>query len=161
MKLMSGGLASIDILQWFEDVQPPPEDFSAAQEAVFKFYRCGDETPNVKDGESIPPPAYAFGVDSTAIIAAFQKEYGIDLTTAHMHWWRFSALLEGLISCSFSERVSYRQCNPADIKAKGMRERYAKLKRQFALERDGTHRKDPTTLEEYNELLLLKASGKA
>lgn len=148
-------------MQWFADIVPPPEVFSAAKEAVFSFYRCGAEESNVRDGESIPPPAYSFGTDASAIISAFQKEYGIDLTSARMHWWRFSALLEGLISCSFSERVSYRQCDPGEIKAKAMRERYSKLKRQFALSADGTPRKEPTTLEEYNELLLAKARGKA
>lgn len=158
MKLMSGQLTSSDVLNWFEDA--PPSDYSAAQEAVFRFYRCGAESQNVNK-DNIPPPAYAFGVDAAVIISAFQKEYGIDLTTARLHWWRFSALLEGLISCSFSERVFYRQCDPAEIKAKDMRNRYAKLKRQFALEADGTRRKEPTTLEEYNELLALKARGKA
>ena len=159
MKLLSGQLTQADVLNWFEDA--PPSDYSAAQEAVFQFYRCGAETQNVSDTGSIPAPAYAFGVDAAVIISAFQKEYGIDLTTVHLHWWRFSALLEGLISCSFAERVSYRQCDPAEIKAKDMRNRYAKLKRRFALEADGTRRKEPTTLEEYNELLEMKARGKA
>ena len=161
MNLMSGKFSSSDVLQFFPKEFPPPEDYSAAQEAVFKFYRCGVETPNIKDGEKIPPPAYAFGVDAAAIISGFQKEYGIDLTNSQMHWWRFSALLDGLISCSFGERVSYRQCEPSEIKAKTMRDRYAKLKRHFALEADGTPHREPTTLEEYNELLLAKARGKA
>lgn len=138
---------------WFPAQRPV--NFSAAQEAVNAFYRCGREP----DATGRTTPDYSFDTDATAIIAAFQREYGIDLATEHMHWWRFSALLHGLLSHSFAQRVQYRVCNPDEIKNKEVREQYRRLKGVYALDAHGKTRRQPTTLEEYNELLLRRARG--
>lgn len=154
MALMAGELTVEKFYRlWFPAERPA--DFSAAQEAVNAFYRCGLEA----DANGRTTPDYSFDTDATAIIAAFQREYGIDLTTANMHWWRFSALLHGLLSHSFTQRVQYRVCNPDEIKSKDVREQYRKLKGEYALDSHGQKRKQPTTLEEYNELLLRRARG--
>lgn len=156
MRLLSGGMTSRELLNiWFP--QEKPADLSAAQEAVNAFYRCGAE--DGKESVTGQPPAYAFTTDAEAIIAAFQREYGIDLTTESLHWWRFSALLHGLLSHSFSERVQYRNCDPSEIKNKDMRSRYRKFKEQYALDAHGEQRRQPQTLEEYNAMLLRQARG--
>lgn len=155
MRLLAGGLGGQETLDlWFPARQPT--DFSAAQLAISDFYRCGEAV----ERENVPAaPAYSFHTDADAIIAAFQREYGIDLTTARLHWWRFSALLRGLLTHSFSERVQYRICNPNEIKGKDLQARYRKLHEQYALDAHGEKRRQPQTLEDYNELLRKQARG--
>lgn len=153
---MSGTLSEKDVLDiWFPQKQP--RDFSAAREIIDEFYRCGKNA--AEEDKTEHSPAYSFVEDSEAIIAAFQKEYGIDLTTAKMHWWRFSALLNGLLSHSFSERVQYRVCKPEEIKSKDIRARYRKMKEEYALDRHGRKIIRPKTLEEYEQMLLRQARG--
>lgn len=157
MRLLAGGLREQEVLDlWFPARQPT--DFSAAQLAISDFYRCG-VCENAAQGHTADVPAYSFRSDADAIIAAFQREYGIDLTSARLHWWRFSALLRGLLTHSFSERVQYRVCNPNEIKGKELRARYRKLHEQYALDAHGEKRCQPQTLEEYNELLRKQARG--
>ncbi len=152
---MSGALSEADVLDiWFPQKQP--RDYSAAREMIDEFYRCGKKA---AEEHTEKPPAYSFTEDSEAIIAAFQKEYGIDLTREKLHWWRFSALLHGLLSHSFSERVQYRVCNPEEIKSKDIRARYRKMKEEYALDRHGRKIIRPKTLEEYNEMILKQARG--
>ena len=158
MAVMAGRLTEEQFYTlWFPAERPA--DFSAAQEAVSAFYRCSEELPEKKDGREVP--AFAFGVDAEAIVAAFQREYGIDLTTERMHWWRFMALLRGLLSHSFTERVQYRVCDPEKAKSSELRSRYRQLKRQYALTATGEPYREPQTLEEYNALLLKQARGEA
>lgn len=134
-----------------------PADSSAALEAVNEFYRCGD-APSDQADQNLPMP-YAFEADSAALIAAFQREYNIDLSTAKMHWWRFSALLRGLMEHSFSERVQYRVCDLGKIRSKELRDNYSKLKQQFALDAHGRKRKEPTTVEEYEAMIMAQIRG--
>ena len=137
-----------------------PENTQAAQNAVNDFYRCG-ETQNQKCNESLLPPPFSYGADSAAIIAAFQREYGIDLTTEKLHWWRFRALLDGLLQHSFSERVRYRSANPAKIKSKELRAEYQHMRQVYALDIHGDPVHQPETLAEYNASLLQFARGTA
>lgn len=139
---------------WFPGEQP--DDISAAQAAIYEFYRCGKE-PEKQSGNKAP--AYDFYTDGENIIADFQREYGIDLTTEKMHWWRFSALLSGLLSHSFTEKVQYRNCDLNEIESKRLRGRYRKLQMEYALGPDGRPVRRPQSLEEYNEMLLKQARG--
>ena len=86
---------------WFPAERPG--DLEQALEAVGAFYRQG--RPRQETG----PQAYDLLVDAGPIFAAFRRQYGMDLNEAgDMHWWHFLGLLEGLITHSFSQRVSYR-----------------------------------------------------
>lgn len=155
MILSGEGVTEREILDlWFPE--ECPESFRDAHEAVKQFYRCGME-PSGKDFEGHMP--YGFDADSGALVAAFQREYHIDLTRDDLHWWRFSALLNGLTSHSFSERVQYRVCNLQEIKSKDLRRRYAKLKRSYALDQHGRKVREPQTVEEYEAMLLQQARG--
>lgn len=155
-KLISGEPMSVQEMYelWFPEKQP--DDVSAAQAAIFAFYRCGKE-PGKQGTKQVP--AYDFFTDGDNIVADFQREYGIDLTTEKMHWWRFSALLGGLLSHSFTEKVQYRNCDLNEIESKRMRGRYRKLQQEYALAPDGKPVRRPQTLEEYQELLLKQARG--
>lgn len=134
-----------------------PADTSAAQDAIYHFFAGHEITP--KENESPKPPPYAFAVDAEAITAEFQQVYQIDLTTVQLHWWRFLALLRGLITHSFSERVKFRTANPNEIKDKHTRAQWQQLKRTYALNPNGSPVQEPQTLEELNEFLLAQARG--
>ena len=134
-----------------------PEDLETAQTAVNAFFRCGE--PAGKQTDTQRTPDYAFGADAAAIVAAFQREYGIDLTTQRLHWWRFNALLRGLLSHSFSERVRYRVADPESIKSTELRKEYRKYKELYALGTDGEPVERPDTLEAYDDWLKRVARG--
>ena len=142
---------------FFPDGAPPDPD--AAVAAISDFLRCGDPAPTAKEDENGKPPPYSFLTDGVALTAEFQRVYGIDLTSAELHWWRFSALLRGLLSHSFSERVKFRLCDLNQIKNKETRSQYSRLKELYALGIDGKPIRRPKTLEEYNEMLLAQARG--
>lgn len=137
---------------WFS--APPDEPLEDIQEAVEAFYRRSEDRP--EKSESCGPMAYTFGADAGAIVASFQKTYGIDLTTAKMHWWRFCDLLDGLILHSFQERVQFRLADVGKIKNGEARSRASRMKRLYALDDMGqpVREETPMTLEEYNAWLI-------
>ena len=130
-ELNSGNAAVSSLFSIF--YQETPDNVEEGLEAINRFYRRVDEpVPESKDGGH-GPIAYDFLADADAICAAFQREYGIDLTTAEMHWWRFMALLEGLFSYSFSDRVGFRVADLTGLDSK-QRARIIKKRNQFAIE---------------------------
>lgn len=109
---------------WFPAEKP--RDVAAALEAVGAFYAMG----NPRDSQG--PAAYDFQVDAGAIYAAFYREYGLNLATAELHWWQFRALLEGLITHSFQQRVGYRVGDLGDLEAKE-RAKALRMRRLYAI----------------------------
>lgn len=69
-------------------------------EKMFWFFSCGRE----KEKKSFPrkiagindKQPFDFEKDAELIYAGFQQQYGIDLQTTEMHWWKFMILLENL-----------------------------------------------------------------
>lgn len=106
-----------------------PADLWGAIEAMLWFHRMGKPV-----GESDGVRCYDFTVDFDLIDASFQREYGIDLYAADLHWWKFRALLFGLSEESpFMKAVGYRTMKiPAKTPAE-QREFYARMKRLYAL----------------------------
>ena len=87
----------------------------------------GDERPAVK-------PLYDFSFDAGYIISGFWHDYRIDLTTAHMHWWKFRILLDGLSSeTEFKQRVMYRNTDASQIKDSNERNRILRIQRRIAI----------------------------
>lgn len=155
MAALDGSLTPQRLLDiWFP--RQVPADFAAAQEAVNAFYRRAEGGP---DGGKDGPIPYSYLADAGAIFAAFQRVYGVDLSTATMHWWRFSALLEGLLTHNFEDRVQYRITEPGKIKDKARREHYYQMRRLYQLDEHGqpAAKQAPMTLEEYNDWMLQHA----
>ncbi len=140
-----------------------PTDEKAALAAISEFLRCCEKVKGAdreqSEAESRKAPPYSYLTDAAAIQAEFQRVYGIDLSSAEMHWWRFSALLQGLISHSFSERVKYRLSDPGQIRDQHTRRHWQEMQQIYALNEHGEPVRRPTTLEEYNEMLLAQARG--
>lgn len=158
MASLDGSLTPQRLLDiWFPG--PVPADFAAAQEAVNAFCRRTEDVPSSNQDGPMP---YSYLADAGAIFAAFQRVYRIDLSTAQMHWWRFMALLEGLVTHNFEDRVQYRISDPGKIKDKARREHFRRMRRLYQLDERGlpVSEQEPMTLEEYKQWMVSRAVGR-
>jgi len=112
-------------------------DLQAAWNAAVEFYCCGRTLPErqlASAQKGFSSRAYSYEHDAEYICAAFQSEYGIDLTDAEMHWWRFRALFRGLGSDTELVKImGYRTADLSVIKSKEERARITRLKNIYAL----------------------------
>ena len=77
--------------------------------------------------------ALDYVTDGPAIVAAFQQAYGIDLTRARLHWWRFKALMSNLPEeTQLVKIIGFRTADLTQFQGEE-RERRAELKERFAL----------------------------
>lgn len=97
------GLAPVSIFK----AEVPDGDWL---DAALEFARSENVTPRGSgDGER----SFDFIYDGDYLVGAFQQAYGIDLTTARMHWHRFLALFRSLPSgCKMVEIIGYRTYRP-------------------------------------------------
>ena len=94
-----------------------PDDILGAAAFMTWFYRCGKPAPRRADDNNASLETrrvYDFEYDSEYIYAAFLEQYGIDLTKADLHWWKFRALFMGLHDCRFTEIMGYRGAEISD-----------------------------------------------
>ena len=93
------------LCKWFYDVTP--SNIDAALNAFMDFLHRGDVQ---KDVDRSKPPSFDYEIDAPEVYASFVHLYGIDLLQTDMHWWRFSALLDGAFrtDCALSEKVKLR-----------------------------------------------------
>lgn len=72
---------------------------------------------------------FDFAADSELIFASFLAEYGIDLTTEHMHWYKFMALLKSLSPDSpLMRTVRLRQTDTSEIEDDKLRRQIRRAK---------------------------------
>lgn len=114
-----------------------PRVFVELWQGVIDFYLAGEQAaePAAAKPASRPDtgPAFDYRCDAPYIVAAFQQAYGIDLTTAKLHWFRFRALFAALPEDTLMAKImGWRTLDLADYEG-SMREHYAALKERFAL----------------------------
>ncbi len=114
-----------------------PRVFVELWQGVIDFYLAGEQAaePTANTAASRPDtgPAFDYRCDAPYIVAAFQQAYGIDLTTAKLHWFRFRALFAALPEDTLMAKImSWRTMDLDDYEG-SMREHYAALKERFAL----------------------------
>lgn len=111
-----------------------PDTLEAAVAGMTCFY-TGQETGDEKNLHTNRlKPVYSFCQDAALIYAGFYQQYGIDLTTAELHWYQFRALLSGLGEETLFGRVlGYRMMDLSSLKNKGKRQFYAKMKALYRL----------------------------
>ncbi len=102
-----------------------PANVTEAIRQMLWFYRCGE--PEEEDEEAKKKrqryqrrnsrdPAFSFSQDAPYIYAAFKEQYGIDLTGADLHWWKFMALFESLNEeTKMSKIMYYRKANTSGL----------------------------------------------
>lgn len=111
----------------------PPSPF-AALEGLLTFYSSGRQNKSDCCPHAPSAPLYDLEADAEYIYGSFMSQYGIDLTDAELHWWKFRALLACLgEDCKFARVVSYRSTDTHEIKDARQKHFYEKMKRLYAL----------------------------
>lgn len=83
-----------------------PSDARRASELAVKFLNCGQEAKQ-SDEESDATRYYSWSQDARYIMSAIEQTYQIDLSTAGLHWWRFSYMFLDLHEDCFFSRLIY------------------------------------------------------
>lgn len=107
-----------------------------ALDAMLQFYAGASTENQTKSGGNVQ--AYDFEKDSEYIFSAFLDSYGIDLTTEHLHWWRFKALFKSLPEdCQMCKIMMYRTIDLKKV-PKEQRKFYREMKTRYSL-KSGNH----------------------
>lgn len=113
------------------------DDYEPLLKLAKKYLSCGKELDNASDGEV----DMDYIQDMDYIEASFMSDYGIDLSTTDMHWYKFSNLINGLSNSEFGNccvlnRIrNIRNFNLNDINDPKERDKILKMKNQFALKK--------------------------
>lgn len=100
--------------------------------AMGEFYRGEDSF--AKAGERKNRAVYSFEYDDKYIYSGFLSQYGIDLCTADLHWYKFKALFSAFgDDVTFVKIMQYRSMDLGKIKDKEQKKFYRKMKRLYAL----------------------------
>lgn len=118
-----------------------PSNENEALKQILWFYNCGkerkkkDERNQTARGFRESKALYSFEKDAFMIYAAFQAQYGIDLLKVkNLHWWKFSALFEGLSEDQKICQVMHiRSMSTEGLSRKAIK-RVNELKKYYALE---------------------------
>jgi len=106
-----------------------PANADEAFKALGWFIRCGKPEEPAKQKR----PVFDFAHDSAIIFSSFWAQYGLDLNSVPLHWWKFSALFNGLADDSmFRNVIRIRTKTEDGLDAKGKQE-LRELKRVWAL----------------------------
>ena len=112
------------------------QDWNKLLELAIKYLTLNKDTSSIDKDTEIDMD---FNEDMDYIEASFMSDYGIDLTTEKMHFWKFYTLLEGLSNselgnCCVLNRVrNLRTFDLSQIKDSKERERLAKAKEMVSL----------------------------
>ena len=109
-----------------------PDTAEKTLELLMRFFTEFKENGDSKyDGKR----CFDLSEDSKYIYAAFLQEYGIDLTSCKMHWFKFIALLDALTDKTQLKRiVAIRSVDLAEIGDKKRRDYYRRLKSFYELQ---------------------------
>lgn len=112
-----------------------PDNVAAAVERMIWFYMNHDTSKKTGGEKKSSGRWYDFAKDADALLASFLDAYGIDLSTASLHWWAFRRLMLNLpAETPFMQRVRYRTM---DINKLGKEEKkhYKKMRALYAIEK--------------------------
>lgn len=108
-----------------------PEFVEEMISQIIRFYSMNEEP---EDNLRIQKRVYSFDSDSAYIYGDFYSQYGIDLSTAHLHWWVFRTLLLQLNKNSkFAEVIGIRSVVLDSKMPKEQRAYYARMKKLYQL----------------------------
>ena len=130
-----------------------PDNADLAVDALLEFYLCGKQAEGGKASGKSGKRCYDYNEDWKYFIAAFRQQYGIDLNTAQLHWWEFSALFSGLTDDTELIKIMQIRCTDLkDISDKKERDRIKKLQERYALKQ--YRRKHYKTAEERDRAMI-------
>ena len=106
-------------LELLENKEPIPNDFDfmykgtrpsnreAGLLALIQFCNPPQPLPRFQESEG-NEKVVDYIIDADYIYAAFLEQYGIDLISSDMHWYKFQALFRGFHDTKFNEIIGYR-----------------------------------------------------
>ena len=110
-----------------------PNDVAGAVSAMLDFFKGYDREKEQKVAGKSPGRWYDFGQDADVLLSSFLSAYGIDLSTASIHWWTFRRLMLNLPADSpFMQRVHYRTADLTKL-PKSQRKHYKKMRALYAI----------------------------
>lgn len=132
---------------YYGEIIPP--NIPIAIEKALWFYAGGEL--KAKGNASKKEALYSFEYDGDYIYSAFLEQYGIDLTYAKLHWWKFRALFLSLSDkTKLSEIIGYRSVQISGKMSKEEKEFYKKMKKIYALPKN---QKEEERMHEIRERL--------
>ena len=117
-------------------------DYDLITETILWFRLGGDPEGEIAKAKRQPKKpaselsediAYDFDEDAGYIYAAFLQQYGIDLTTTEMHWFKFLALFKALQDTVFNRLQEIRTQDPLEVSAGKERARVVRMKQQYRI----------------------------
>ena len=133
-----------------------PEHYEKLLEMAKKYLSCGKELETKRQEE----PDMDYIQDMDYIEASFMSDYNIDLSIEEMHWWKFCNLMNGLSnselgnSCILNRIRNIRTMDLNQIKDRKERDKFVKLKKEFALKKKP--KKKATEKEKQSAMEFLK-----
>lgn len=110
-----------------------PRDIVSAIFGIIAFLN-GDTEVSVSSGKKNVQKVFSFNQDASAIYSAFYEKYGIDLSCADMHWYKFCALFENLADDNpFRTLIRIRTMDEAEIKNSRVSRQLRELKSKYGL----------------------------
>lgn len=111
-----------------------PETVEAAMQGMVLFYTAETAEEKKRRSAKNVRPVYSFCQDTELIYAAFYQQYGIDLSTASLHWWQFRALFDGLTrETRLMQVISYRAADLSVVCDAGQRRFLQNMKALYRL----------------------------
>ena len=108
-------------------------DMQEALKKIAYYLSCGKEEKSVEEIKK----DMDFKQDEKYIYASFMSDYGIDLDTTEMHWWKYCALISGFTEESVLSRVrALRNLDMSEYKDPKQRAKIKKAKEQVKLKEE-------------------------
>ena len=127
--LSATGSAALAAAVCYIDIPPDP---SLAAEGVEFFFTRGEKS---EKGEEA---LFSFDLDADYIYCAFLSQYGIDLNSTKLHWWKFISLFKGLTAeHTLSKIMEIRGADLSRVSDREARGRLMRLKRKYAIKKCG------------------------
>ena len=131
----------------FDGIIPTPKHYEEAVTQILWFYQCGKEYQ--LNGRKTYKEVFSYDYDDGYIVAAFQEQYGIDLNTADLHWWKFRAFMLSLSEdTEFVKIMGYRSVEISSKMSAAQRSFYQKMKKHYKLPMKKADQERTNRLEE-------------
>lgn len=113
--------------------------------AIIDFFSGGEK----REQKAEKKRSYDFETDSNLIFSAFMTQYKIDLTTEHIHWWKFKAMFSSLSEENVITKIMWARTADTSKMSKEMKEYVEKIKADYPIKVSENSTK--MTLEERNK----------
>ena len=115
-----------------------PRNVNAAVDKMLEFFKAPSSLQTGKgENQARKGRWYDFAKDADVLLASFLDAYGIDLSTAKIHWWTFRLLMLNLPhETAFMQRVHYRTADISKVDKK-LQPHYRKMRSIYALKDSG------------------------